>query len=116
MLDVIEGEKLIDSVAAVGARLKAALLARKPGWEAIGDVRGTGLFLGVEMVSDPVAKTPDAALANEVVNRLKDRGFLTGAAGQHGNVVKIRPPLVFSHADAEAFLEAFDAVVAERHG
>jgi 4-aminobutyrate aminotransferase-like enzyme len=51
-----------------------------------------------------------------VVERLKDKGFLTGAAGAFGNVVKIRPPLVFGQSDAEAFLEAFDETVAELHG
>jgi 4-aminobutyrate aminotransferase-like enzyme len=116
VLDVIEGEGLIANVAAVGGALKAALAERQPGWAAIGDVRGVGLFIGVEMVSDPVARTPDQPLAAEVSNRLKDHGFLTAPAGAFGNVVKIRPPLVFSHADAEAFLDAFDAVVAELHG
>jgi 4-aminobutyrate aminotransferase-like enzyme len=116
VLDVIEGEGLIANVAAVGGALKAALAERRPRWDAIGDVRGVGLFIGVEMVSDPVARTPDQPLAAEVSNRLKDRGFLTAPAGAFGNVVKIRPPLVFSHADAAAFLDAFDAVVAELHG
>ncbi|HXQ15953.1 MAG TPA: aspartate aminotransferase family protein [Caulobacteraceae bacterium] len=116
VLDVIERDGLIANVAAVGSALKAALIERKLGWDAIGDVRGHGLFIGVEMVKDPAAKTPDAALAAEVCNRLKDRGFLTAPAGAFGNVVKIRPPLVFSQGDAEAFLDAFDATVAELHG
>jgi 4-aminobutyrate aminotransferase-like enzyme len=116
VLDVIERDGLLENVAAVGGRLKAALAERQPRWDAIGDVRGHGLFIGVEMVKDPVAKTPDAAMAAEMSNRLKDHGFLTAPAGAFGNVVKIRPPLVFSRADAEAFLEAFDAVVAELHG
>ena len=116
VLDVIEDEGLLASVAAVGAELKEALVERKPRWDAIGDVRGHGLFVGVEIVKDPAAKTPDAAVASEMSNRLKDRGFLTAPAGAFGNVVKIRPPLVFSQSDAEGFLEAFDATVAELHG
>jgi 4-aminobutyrate aminotransferase-like enzyme len=116
VLDVIEGEGLVANVAAVGAELKRALVERKPHWDAIGDVRGHGLFIGVEMVSDADAKTPDPALAAEVCNRLKDRGFLTAPAGMFGNVVKIRPPLVFSQSDAEAFLKAFDATVADLRG
>jgi 4-aminobutyrate aminotransferase-like enzyme len=116
VLDVIERDGLIENVAAVGGALKQALAEREGGWDAIGDVRGHGLFIGVEMVSDRSAKTPDPAMAAEVCNRLKDKGFLTAPAGAHGNVVKIRPPLVFSQGDAEAFLEAFDATVAELHG
>jgi len=116
VLDVIEGEGLVANVAAVGGALKQALVGRMPRWSAVGDVRGHGLFIGVEMVSDPDAKTPDAALAAEVCNQLKDRGFLTAPAGIFGNVVKIRPPLVFSQIDAEAFLKAFDATVADLRG
>jgi len=116
VLDVIERDGLIENVAAVGGPLKQALAERQGGWDAIGDVRGHGLFIGVEMIKDPESKAPDAAMAAEVSNRLKDKGFLTAPAGAHGNVVKIRPPLVFSQADAEAFLEAFDATVAELHG
>jgi 4-aminobutyrate aminotransferase-like enzyme len=116
VLDVIEEEGLLANVAAVGGELREALVQRKPRWDAIGDVRGHGLFIGVEMVKDPAAKTPDAAMASEVSNRLKDRGFLTAPAGALGNVVKIRPPLVFSQSDAGSFLQAFDAVVAELNG
>ncbi|HZZ88613.1 MAG TPA: aminotransferase class III-fold pyridoxal phosphate-dependent enzyme, partial [Caulobacteraceae bacterium] len=113
VLDEIEERQLIASVASVGAGLKAALAERQGASEAIGDVRGHGLFIGVEMVKDGAAKTADAATAGEVSNRLKDKGFLTAPAGKFGNVVKIRPPLVFSDADGAAFLEAWDQVVAE---
>ena len=116
VLDVIERDGLIENVASVGGALKQALAERQGGWDAIGDVRGHGLFIGVEMVSDAEAKTPDPTMAAEVSNRLKDKGFLTAPAGANGNVVKIRPPLVFSQGDAEAFLEAFDATVADLHG
>jgi 4-aminobutyrate aminotransferase-like enzyme len=114
VLDVIEDEGLIANVAAVGAGLKQALEARKARWSAIGDVRGVGLFIGIEMV-DGVGD-PDPALAVKMVNRLKERGCLTGAAGAFGNVVKIRPPLVFGETHAAAFLEAFDAVAGELQG
>ena len=115
VLDVIERDDLLANVAAVGGALKQALSERQPRWEAIGDVRGHGLFIGVEMIKDE-ANTPDAAMAAEMSNRLKDKGFLTAPAGAFGNVVKIRPPLVFSQSDAEAFLDAWDATVAELHG
>jgi 4-aminobutyrate aminotransferase-like enzyme len=114
VLDIIEEEGLIANAARVGPALKASLAARAPRWDAIGDVRGVGLFIGVEMV-DAVG-APDRDLAVEVCNRLKDKGFLTSNAGAFGNVVKIRPPLVFSEADAGAFLGAFDAVIGELDG
>lgn len=121
VLDEIEERRLKENVAAVGAPLKAALTQRKGAWEAIGDVRGEGLFIGVEMVKDGPARAPDAPLAIAMANRLKDKGFLTSNAGAYGNVVKMRPPLVFSQEDAEAFLDAFDETVDElraerRHG
>jgi 4-aminobutyrate aminotransferase-like enzyme len=71
------------------------------------------LFVGVEIVEDRSSKRPDPARAAAIVNRLKDKGFLTGAAGAFRNVVKIRPPLVFSHDDAALFLEAWDQVMLE---
>ncbi len=114
VLDVIEQEGLIENAATVGPALKAALEARKHRWNAIGDVRGVGLFIGIEMVD--ADGRPDCEQAVEVVNRLKDLGFLTSNAGADGNVVKIRPPLVFSRDDADAFLVAFDAVVDDLRG
>jgi 4-aminobutyrate aminotransferase-like enzyme len=78
-------------------------------------VRGHGLFIGVEMVKGN-ALEPDSERAIEVVNKLKDRGFLTSNAGAFRNVVKIRPPLVFSQRDADEFLTAFDATLAELNG
>jgi 4-aminobutyrate aminotransferase-like enzyme len=115
VLDVIEDEGLIANAARVGARLKAALIERAPRRPWIGDVRGEGLFIGVELVTDPASRSPDRDRAVDVINRLKDKGFLTSNAGAFGNVVKIRPPLVFSDADADAFLAAWDAAVAEVH-
>jgi 4-aminobutyrate aminotransferase-like enzyme len=116
VLDVIEREKLRENAATVGAGLKRALLERKGRCAAIGDVRGQGLFVGVEMVSDRDSQTPDRDRAVDVVNRLKDKGFLTSNAGAFGNVVKIRPPLVFGQSHADAFLDAFDATIAALDG
>jgi 4-aminobutyrate aminotransferase-like enzyme len=116
VLDEIEGRGLKENVATVGAPLKAALTQRKGAWEAIGDVRGEGLFIGVEMVKPGPEKAPDAALAIATANRLKEKGFLTSNAGAYSNVVKVRPPLVFSADDAAAFLQAFDETVDELKG
>lgn len=110
VIDYIEREGLIASVAEVGAHLKAALQARAGAHPAIGDVRGVGLFLGVEMVK--ADRSPDVDTTVAVVNRLKDKGFLTSNAGIFRNVVKIRPPLVFKREHADAFLGAWDEVIA----
>lgn len=113
VLDVIERDDLRGNAARVGGDLKAALQARQPQHDWIGDVRGQGLFIGVEIVRDKASRTPDRDRAVDIANRLMRRGFLTSNAGMLGNVVKIRPPLVFSQANAAAFLEAFDATAAE---
>jgi len=112
VLDEIEQRNLRDNVTSVGTALKAALTQRKGASDTIGDVRGHGLFIGVEMVKRPDS-APDVFLARQVINRLKDKGFLTSNAGAHANVVKIRPPLPFSQADAAEFLLAWDDTIAE---
>ena len=113
VLDVIEAEGLCQHVAELGRHLLAELKLRRDRCEAIGDVRGGGLFAAVEWVADRTAKTPDRPGALRVVEKLKDKGFLTGAAGAFGNVVKIRPPLVIQRADVDAFLAAFDDTLRE---
>ena len=112
VLDEIEQRDLRGNVAAVGGALKDSLMQRKGASDAIGDVRGHGLFIGIEMVQ-PADRSPDAALARRVINRLKDKGFLTSNAGAFSNVVKIRPPLTFSHEHAAAFLVAWDETIDE---
>ncbi len=116
VLDIIERDRLRENAAAVGGALKRALGERQSRCAAIGDVRGEGLFVGIEMVKDRASKTPDRERAVDVVNRLKDKGFLTSNAGIFGNVVKIRPPLVFKQSHADEFLAAFDATLAEIDG
>ncbi len=113
VLDEIEDRGLRDHVGEVGAGLKAQLAQRKGASPAIGDVRGHGLFLGVEMVKPGKDKAPDRELAARIANRLKDKGFLACNAGAFGSVVKLRPPLVFSAEDGRDFLEAWDETIAE---
>src|SRR4029078_10555203 len=116
VLDVIERDGLRENVAALGAFLKSALAERKARFASIADVRGHGLFVGVEIDRTAAARTPDTDRAIDVINRLKDKGFLTSNAGAFRNVVKIRPPLVFAQPQAEDFLVAFDATMAELDG
>jgi 4-aminobutyrate aminotransferase-like enzyme len=112
VLDVIEEDGLLKRVAKVGADLKAALAGRKRASPIIGDVRGKGLFIGVEIVQ-PDGSVPDQDRAASICNRLKDKGFLTSSAGVFRNVVKIRPPLVFGSEQALEFLQAWDATMAD---
>jgi 4-aminobutyrate aminotransferase-like enzyme len=116
VLDVIEKEGLREHAGALGAWLLRALTERKTRCASIGDVRGRGLFLGVEMIKDEARKTPDAALAFDFADRLKNKGFLTSNDGVFRNVLKIRPPLVFSQSDAAEFLDAFDSALTEIDG
>jgi 4-aminobutyrate aminotransferase-like enzyme len=116
VLNEIDRLDLCNHVAEVGARLTGALEDRGGLHETIGDVRGCGLFVGVEMIKPGSGNQPDAVLAARLSNRLKDKGFLVSHAGKFDNVLKIRPPLVFSHENADEFLGAFDACMEEPGG
>ncbi len=116
VIDVIEREGLAANVATVGAFLKSALAERKGRFASIADVRGHGLFIGVEIARTDATRDPDMDKAVDIINRLKDSGFLTSNAGAYKNVVKIRPPLVYKQGHAEEFLTAFDATMAEVDG
>ena len=115
VLDEIERLDLVRNAEEVGAWLIAELKRRVSEHEVIGDARGYGLFLGVEIVNDKESKAPDAALTLALSDRLKDKGFLTSYSGKYDNVLKIRPPLVFSRENADQFLAAFDECMGEMH-
>jgi 4-aminobutyrate aminotransferase-like enzyme len=111
VLDVIEREGLIANARDVGAVLRDGLVALAGRHALIGDVRGAGLFVGVELVSDRATKAPATRETARLVNGLRDRRVLISASGPNANVLKIRPPLVFSHANAERFLTVMDEVL-----
>ncbi|MBO0902884.1 aspartate aminotransferase family protein [Jiella sonneratiae] len=110
VLDVIESEGLIANAARVGAELRAGLVSLAARHAAIGAVRGAGLFVGLDIV-DPESRAPDPAAASALINGLKRRRVLVGAAGPFGHTLKIRPPLCFSADDAALFVECVDAVL-----
>jgi len=116
VLDVLENEDLVTNSASVGGWLLDRLGSVSQRYDFIGDVRGCGLFLGLEWVTDRQSKMPDVAGAERMVNALKDKGFLISNAGAYDNVLKLRPPLVFSKDDAEAFVQAFEATLDEIYG
>ncbi len=111
VLDVIEEEALQENARRIGDGLKGMLAALASKHEIIGDVRGAGLFIGVELVRDRVTLEPAGQEAALVVNALKDRGILTGTEGPHHNVIKIRPPMCVSMADADRIVDTLDAVL-----
>jgi 4-aminobutyrate aminotransferase-like enzyme len=113
VLEVIEGENIIQNARETGAYLRAGLQDLAKRYEAIGDVRGVGLFVGVELVKDRATRAPDGEITAKLVNGLRERRVLISAAGPHANVLKIRPPLVFQREHADRFLEAMDATLAE---
>jgi 4-aminobutyrate aminotransferase-like enzyme len=113
VLDVIEQEDLLIRSAKLGQYLRKELTSMQHRCEAMGDVRGSGLFVGVEWVSDREGKTPDREGAFDVANRMREKGFLLSNAGAFGNVVKIRPPLVFQQDHADTFLAAFSDMLTE---
>ena len=79
----------------------------------IGDVRGSGLFLGVELVLDRQTLEPAAAEAAYIAERMKDKGILISTEGPRHNVLKIRPPMVIEMADAVRLIDVLDQVLTE---
>jgi 4-aminobutyrate aminotransferase-like enzyme len=113
VLDVIQQEGLMENSRRVGERLQRGFRELATRHAAIADVRGAGLYLGIELVAGGSgAPAPAAALSKAVVNGLRQRGVLIGAAGRYGSVLKIRPPLCFSHANAEQLVAALDETLA----
>jgi 4-aminobutyrate aminotransferase-like enzyme len=113
VLDEIEQHDLCSSVTEVGAHLKSELQTRAERYDLVGDVRGRGLFFSIEMVKDGVSKKPNPDWADNIVNRLKNKGILVATDGKYDNLLKIRPPLVFSFEHAAEFLAAFDQTMEE---
>ncbi|MCI0488419.1 MAG: aminotransferase class III-fold pyridoxal phosphate-dependent enzyme [Blastocatellia bacterium] len=113
VLDVIEDEGLQENALKVGARLKAGLARLMGKYPLIGDVRGQGLFLGVELVRDRETLEPAAAEAAYVVERMKECGILISTDGPHHNVLKIKPPLVFSEENADLLVSTLDEILTE---
>ncbi|ERF81442.1 aspartate aminotransferase family protein [Bradyrhizobium viridifuturi] len=100
VLDVIKADNLQNNARDVGAFMQDEFRQLAAEFAVIGDVRGAGLFIGVEIVSDAKSKTPDAATTSRLVNGLRERRILISASGPAANVLKIRPPLVFSRENA----------------
>ncbi len=113
VLQVIEEEKLQENALNVGTYLKNQLTKLKNEHPLIGDVRGLGLFIGVELVRDRSTLEPADTEAYHIVERMKDEGVLISTDGQFHNVLKIKPPLVFNKNDADFLVQKLDIVLTE---
>ena len=111
VLDVLRDEGLQINALTVGEYMRHRLKKFAARDERIGDIRGSGLFIGVDMVTDGVSKEPDQQIALALVNRLRELHVLISSSGKWGNVLKIRPPLPFSMSDTDEFLEKFELAI-----
>ncbi|HCY85985.1 MAG TPA: hypothetical protein DHV36_12690 [Desulfobacteraceae bacterium] len=113
VLDVIENEGLRENARDVGQHMMSGLEFLKERHHIMGDVRGTGLFIGVELVEDRATRAPAANAAAIAVNRLKEEGILLGTCGPFSNVIEIKPPLVITRQDADHFVRTLDVILTE---
>ena len=110
VLAVIKEQDLVANAAKVGSYLRQGLLTLAARHPVIGDVRGEGLLLGAELTDE--GRAPAARQARKVTEAMRERGILLGATGPAGNVLKIRPPLVFQREHADLLLQALDETLA----
>ncbi|MBF9233312.1 aminotransferase class III-fold pyridoxal phosphate-dependent enzyme [Microvirga sp. BT350] len=112
VLEVIEREGLMENARQVGASMRRGLEHLAEKHSIIGDVRGAGLFVGVELVRDRTSREPAAQETARLINDMRERGVLISGAGPHANILKIRPPLVFSEENADLFVATLDDALA----
>jgi 4-aminobutyrate aminotransferase-like enzyme len=115
VLEVIEEERLIGNARQVGDHLQRGLRELQAEHSSIGDVRGAGLFIGVDLVENRDSREPAPDIGLALVNRLRSKRILISASGPLGHVLKIRPPLPFSRADADEFLDKLRECLRELH-
>jgi 4-aminobutyrate aminotransferase-like enzyme len=109
VLDILAEENLIENAQITGTYLREALTSRAKADERIGEVRGSGLFIGVDI--PPAQARSGAAQAARIVNGLREKRVLISASGPSGNILKIRPPLSFGRSEADYFLSTLDQVM-----
>jgi 4-aminobutyrate aminotransferase-like enzyme/Ser/Thr protein kinase RdoA (MazF antagonist) len=113
VLDVVRDEKLQENAMKVGNYWVSGLKELQKKHELLGDIRGSGLFLGIDLVTNRETHEPATSQANYVVNRLRERGILAGTDGPRHNVIKLRPPLIFTESDADLFNATLDSILCE---
>lgn len=105
VLNVIREESLIDNALKVGEKIITGLKDLAQGLDQVAEVRGSGFFIGVDLVTDRSSLTPDGDAAAGIVNALREDRILISACGAQGNVLKLRPPMPFSSNDADRLLD-----------
>jgi 4-aminobutyrate aminotransferase-like enzyme len=108
VLEVIADERLIERAAETGGWLRSTIAALGDRHMAIGDVRGRGLMIGIELVGDRTSRLPARKLATRVKDEMRERGVLIGTTGRDGNVLKIRPPLCIGLEEASTIASTLD--------
>jgi len=112
VLEIAQAENLQGHAQQVGQHLLGRLAPLKDKYEIVGDVRGSGLFIGVELVRNRHTLEPAGAEASFISNRMRAGGILLGTDGPYHNVIKIRPPMPFTLADADLLAETLDEILA----
>lgn len=113
MMEIIERENLQENALQVGNHLIAELKKLAKRRKIIGDVRGAGLFIGIELVRDRIKRIPATAEAKHVVSRMKDKKIIVSSDGPDNNVLKLKPPMVFSIENVNHFVSVLDEVLEE---
>ncbi len=111
VLDVVKDEGLQENAELAGNCLMEGLHKLKKDYEIIGDVRGSGLFIGIELVKDKKTLEPGTEEAARIVNSMKEEGILLSTDGPYENVIKIKPPLVFDIRNADQFVYTLDQIL-----
>lgn len=113
VLDELEDKSLLRNAETIGRYARDRMKKLSEKHKAIGDVRGSGLIFGAEMVTDQTTKSPASAFTDRVINAMRQRGVLLSKLGRHKNTLKIRPPMPFSRNNAEMLFDALDDVLSE---
>lgn len=111
VIDVIDREGLVQNAAAVGEYVLQGLMGLQGKHDIIGDVRGRGLFFGIDLVRNRDTKEPATDESKSIVNEMRQRGILMSKIGEHDNVLKLRPPLCFSKENADLLVSTLDDVL-----
>ena len=114
VLNVIEEEELQKNAFTVGSKLKSLLNELKSLHDIVGDVRGKGLFLGIEIIKDLATLEPYQKMTHKIVNEMRNKGILLSSDGPDHNVIKIKPPLVFNSSNALFLVETLDKILSKK--
>ncbi len=113
VLEEIEEKELVSNAHRVGEHAQDRLLKLQQTYNVIGDVRGSGLIFGAEMVTDRTTKEPASAFTDRIINEMRQRGIILSKLGRHKNTLKIRPPMPFSIENADLLFDTLDEVLSQ---